>query len=109
MSELFIKTSKVFKDLLVTQLQNENNFLKKIIENNQNNLYGKKVRIFSRLSNSYDLSGNSITLEEPIEGTFVKLIEDKYSSTAIILIKKENGNYKFQNVLINNFEFIEDV
>ena len=99
-SDLFIKTCKILKDNLITELKDQNTFLKKLLYKNNDLLKGKKVKIIAhQMFNDY--------IEES-EGIFLKLSS---FSSAIVLIKKDNKRIiKYINTEYLEFdesEFIE--
>jgi len=80
-SDLFIRTTKVLRDNLITELKNQNTFLKKMIlkQQKKNPLKGKKVRILEHAT----FNGNV----EESEGIFLEITS---FSSSLILIKKNN-------------------
>jgi len=101
MSELFIKTSKVLRDNLVTELQTDVNFLRNHIISKKDKLYGKKVKILEHeegMENRIIPSGNGIFLGIYKTHNYCKVlrINEDDDSGKICLFRLEN--IVFENI-----------
>ncbi len=97
MTELFIKTSRVLRDSVVTELKKENDFLKNYFYDLEIKLKGVNVKVKQHVT---DPSGN-IQIE-----TMGKLIKIE-NYRCYVLIKNQYDKIKIIHASLNNIE-IED-
>ena len=86
MSKLFMEASQRLRDELVTQLQNEVNFLKNYLAKNQkHSLIGTKVIVLP----SHHM-GDTLNLENPVEGILISNIENSSVCTYVMIKNEDN-------------------
>ena len=100
MSELFMEASQRLRDELVTQLQNEVNFLKNYLAKNQkHSLIGTKVIVLPSQH-----MGDTLNLENPVEGILLTNIENS-NICAHVMVKNEDNIGKIIYPYICDIQF----
>lgn len=98
MSDLFMKTSKVLRDNIVTDLQKENDFLKNTFHNFSNQIIGCKVKVLQFV---IDPSG---TIQPECIGKLLKIDNHR----AVVVIKNIDNKIKIINCCFRNIEIIDE-
>jgi hypothetical protein len=99
MSELFISTCKSLRDEVVSELKEQNNFLRKNFNSQlESILSGTKIKI-----SPYRDMG-TIIIESECEGIYLKFLDYK----ALILLKDTNNQKVLRTVPLECIIFIDD-
>jgi hypothetical protein len=100
MSKLFMEASQRLRDELVTQLQNEVNFLKNYLaKNKKDSLVGTKVIVIPSPH-----MGDTLHLESPLEGILLTNIHNS-SIYAHVMIKNEDNTGRIIHPYICDIRF----
>ena len=124
LSDLFTKTSNVLRDELISQLKDENTYLKNILYKKTNLMNGAKIKIPVRIIPNYysqqqqaeftlDLSGNNMVCgfdehgEKYVTAIF---IEDSHGGPySSILVKDSQQRIRCISVYTRHIEFIDPI
>lgn len=123
-SDLFTKTSSVLRDELVSQLKDENQFLKTTLYKKTNLMNGAKIKIPIRIIPNYytqqqqaeftlDLSGNNLVggFDEHGEKYVTAIfIEDSHNGPySKVLVKDSQNRVRCISVYTRHIEFVDPV
>ena len=99
MSELFISACKSLRDEMVTELKQQNNFLRRNFNSQSESiLSGSKVKIFPYR----DLG--TVIIESECEGIYLKFVDYK----ALVLLRDTNNQVILRTVPLEYIIFIDD-
>lgn len=124
LSDLFTKTSSVLRDELVSQLKDENTYLKTILYKKTNLMNGAKIKIPIRIIPNYysqrqqadftlDISGTNMVggFDEHGEKYVTAIfIEDSHGGPySSILVKDSQQRIRYISVYTRHIEFIDPI
>ena len=124
LSDLFTKTSSVLRDELVSQLKDENTYLKNILYKKTNLMNGAKIKIPIRIIPNYysqrqqadftlDISGTNMVggFDEHGEKYVTAIfIEDSHGGPySSVLVKDSQQRIRYISVYTRHIEFIDPI
>lgn len=124
LSDLFTKTSSILRDELVSQLKDENTYLKTILYKKTNLMNGAKIKIPIRIIPNYysqrqqadftlDISGTNMVggFDEHGEKYVTAIfIEDSHGGPySSILVKDSQQRIRYISVYTRHIEFIDPI
>ena len=124
LSDLFTKTSSVLRDELVSQLKDENTYLKTILYKKTNLMNGAKIKIPIRIIPNYysqrqqadftlDISGTNMVggFDEHGEKYVTAIfIEDSHGGPySSVLVKDSQQRIRYISVYTRHIEFIDPI
>ena len=103
LSDLFIKTSSVLRDEVVSQLKNENQFLKTILYKKTNIMNGSKIKIPIRIIPNYYTQQQQAEFTLDQSGNHIVGGFDEYGEKYVIAIFIEDtNNGPYSKVLVKD-------